>query len=115
MTRQAPRGPRPPVKRETPTKPKGEVSGDGSGQALPPIEAHGAIEITGAPPATTVETLEGDSLHSEYEGRVMVCRKPFKLNGKRYAIGDLVPVDAIPRPESWVHTGYLKEREKLAS
>ena len=50
-----------------------------------------------------------ETLVQPYDGRWAKCRKPFKLNGERYSIGDDVPLDLIPRSESWVRTGYLQE------
>ena len=86
MTETTPRGPRPLIARES--------------GASGVVEAHGALEITEVPVVP---------LQREYDGRVMICRKPFKLNGEKYSIGDDVPVDLIPRPESWIRTGFLKE------
>jgi len=99
----APRGPRAPVTRETPELPEGEASAP-----TLVVEEHGDIEVSdgASAPAGGVPAV---SLDEPYDGRWMVCRKPFKLNGKKYVAGDEVPVDLIPRPESWVRTGFLRE------
>lgn len=93
-TTSAPRGPRSPITRES--------------GASGVVEAHGALEISDGP-APEAPPVPVVSLDREYDGRVMTCRKPFKLNGEKYSIGDDVPVDLIPRPESWIRTGFLKE------
>lgn len=92
-----PRGPRPPVQRATPARPEAKPSPER-------IEAHGAIAVSDGPAGVPVV-----STVAPYDGAVLTCRKPFKLGGEKYTIGDLVPVDLIPRPESWVRTGFLQD------